>query len=49
MFSMDRRDFLKGMAASAAMAAVGGMNLHAAVPEGKKPLMRFGAVSDVHI
>ena len=49
MFSLDRRDFLKGMAASAAMAAVGGMNLHAAVPEGKKPLMRFGAVSDVHI
>ena len=49
MFSMDRRDFLKGMAASAAMAAVGGMNLHAAVPEGKKPLLRFGAVSDVHI
>ena len=50
MFNFNRRDFLKGIAATAAFSPFGGMKLFAADgDDGKTPNLRFGVVSDVHI
>ncbi len=50
MFNFNRRDFLKGMAVTAAFSPFGGMKLFAADgDDGKTPNLRFGVVSDVHI
>ena len=50
MFNFNRRDFLKGIAATAAFSPFGGMKLFAADSDaGKTPKLRFGVVSDVHI
>ena len=49
MFNFNRRDFLKGMAATAAFSPFGGMKLFAADENAAAPKLRFGVVSDVHI